>query len=266
MDMSKPSLSGLSQEKLRELIVDASSPAPPFVKDLVLNEIKFVNSAPSLSGGRVSIDVVDLDMHLVRYWHNNIQPLINQDETRADKGWDWRTITFGTNLMGTMLLQQPAGLAIVVNLEPEFKATIPVAMLQLVCNYPHFTNLRQQSTFVWYLAGAPPEVLQQLKAPGTDNLLFTDDKIPKGLGSFALDTSLIHAFLEENEGRLGLHADAKGGRGLIDWYHKKGMINIPATESLPKGYRKWFKGNDGRYFCYNLEEALEAAKTADEFR
>jgi len=258
----------LGQAQLREMssLVGSGDAVAQQVQSMILNEIKFIKSAPSLSGSEVSVDIVNLDQSLAKYWHNYIQPHINTIDGRADRGWDWRTILLGSNLIGRTLRQQPSGLAIVVNLMPDYPAMIPVAMLHLVDNYPHFKDRKLKSTFLWYLADAPIVVLQQLKDSSTGEHIFSDEKIPKGLGSFALDTSIIHSFRRNNAGRLGLHAAKEGGVRLFDWYLKKGMINLSDSETLPKGLRSFLKGNDGRYFCYNPQEALDVTKQVDKFR
>jgi hypothetical protein len=259
-----------NQAKLREalhsVIGDPQVSSHSSVRQFLLNEIKYIQSAPSLTGCNVPVDVVDIDQHLVRYWHSYIQPFINAIGDRADRGWDWRLICSASNLIGGVLRQRTKGLAIVVNLMPDFPAMIPVALLHLVNRYPHFRDHRQVSTFLWYLSDAPREALQQLKELNTGIQIFTEDKIPKMLGALALDTALIHSFRESNQGRLGLHAAPEGGQRLLDWYKDKGMIQIADSERLPPGLRRILKGNDGRYFCYTEEGALEAAQRVDAFR
>lgn len=266
MERLRRKLAGLTQHELRSMLVDPVKPIPLLIKELILNEIKFVCSAPSQSGGRVAVDVVDLDLYMAKYWHKHIQPIINQNKSRTDCGWDWRKIYIGSTALGSAFRQSPDGLVIAINMAPKFAALVPVAMLQMANNYPHFMNHGERSSFVWYLTQAPVNVLRELKDPASGLRYFTDDNIPKNLGSLALDCSIIMSLLEENDGRLGLHAAPQGGQDLIDWYEKKGMINVPASDPLPRGFRHWLKGNDGRYFCYNIDEALEAAKEADNFR
>lgn len=259
----------MEQSELRQYantIGNTSSDPDYYLLNLLLNEIRYISKAPSLTGGQVAVDVVNLDLHLARYWHNYIQPEINKNNVRADFRWDWRRIYYVSRLIGTSFGQSPGGLALVLNLKPAHQALIPVAMLQLVNRYPHFQDHSKGSTFLWYLSDAPREALQQLKVPNTATPLLTDDQIPKMLGTLALDSSVIHSYREGNMGRLGLHAAPRGGLPLINWYNGKGLVNIPASDNLPIGLRSLLKGNDGRYFCYNEPEALDATQKIDPFR
>lgn len=264
-------LGHLDQAQLREIAaefgdnkMDVATP----IRDLVLSHIKYVTKAPSLEKGTLAdIDVVYLNKGLINFWHNNIQPYINKHKKRSDYGWNWYNIEWRARALQILTNQNPCGFAIVVPHEISGdKVDIPVVMIQLVANYPHLDDNKQNSSFLWYFSNAPEEALLQIKDPDTDQPLLSDNRTPKLLGSLGLDTALIHSILEENAGRLGLHAAPKGGKRLFDWYLSKEMMNLPTSKALPNGVRSVVTGNDGRYFCYNKHVALKMTKEYDKFR
>jgi hypothetical protein len=63
-----------------------------------------------------------------------------------------------------------------------------------------------------------------------------------------------------------LHADLKGGDGLLAWYAKRGMAVLPKDEKLPVGPRRLFAPSDGRYCYYTVPAAVAASRELDDLR
>ena len=51
--------------------------------------VRFVRRAPNGSGGLVDLRVVHMHPSHVLWWHSHVQPVIDEDETRVDRHWNW---------------------------------------------------------------------------------------------------------------------------------------------------------------------------------
>ena len=218
----------------------------------------FVTRAPaSAKEAEGPVRVAPLTPKLASWWDQEVQPSIDDEKpTRADQGWRWPRLVGLATRLSRWLNQRPVGYAIGVPLQ-ERNQFVPCVLLLLVGNYRHLQNHYEDAVFLWYLSAAPVAVLQKF---------LPDEFRPKPLGVLGLDTALVHSFTLRLMGRLGLHADRKGGEDLARWYLKQGMTNLPAGAPLPTGFRASFVPNDGRYFYYDPGSATEAITRMDRFR
>ncbi len=94
----------------------------------------------------------------------------------------------------------------------------------------------------------------------------SEDRVPKRLGTIALDVAVTHSFNHGGHGRTSLHADPKGGDRLLEWYQGKGMKVLPTDRRIPFGPRRFLRPSDGRYCYYTVKAALEASRGLDSLR
>jgi hypothetical protein len=199
----------------------------------------------------VPVSVQELSDDHVRLWDERVQPVINQLDGRADVGWRWRRIRAVCRWAGA--LQEPAGFAVVVMNHGEALPEVPCALVQLVARLPALDDPAENAVFLWYLADASEKALGQMLEPPL---------VPKKLGTFGLDVAVSYSFRLLLRGRTSLHADPHGGERLSDWYAARGMLKYDAKEPRPS----LFRVNDGRYFYFTPEAALQWSQELDEFR
>ncbi len=99
-----------------------------------------------------------------------------------------------------------------------------------------------------------------------DDHPISEDRIPRRLGSIALDVAVTHSLNERRLGRTALYADERGGDPLLQWYVRRGKTVLPDEEKLPPGPRRLLKPSDGRYCYYTVPAAIEASKALDPLR
>ena len=75
-----------------------------------------------------------------------------------------------------------------------------------------------------------------------------------------------HSLNTWGKGRVGLHADVRGGDLLLGWYQQQGMTVLPADRRLPPGPRRLVRPSDGRYCYFTAKAALEASRRLDSLR
>jgi zinc transporter 9 len=71
----------------------------------------------------------------VLWWHSHVQPIIDRDRTRADRGWNWLLYVSFTTLAGTLLARRPAGYTVGIVVR-ELSSLVPCALVQLVGRFP----------------------------------------------------------------------------------------------------------------------------------
>jgi hypothetical protein len=200
----------------------------------------------SVPPGTVPLFVEDLTQEHVASWINDVQPHLSDD--RPDKDWPWELIFPLTRLTGGTLGQRPEGFALTTP-----SLNVPCAMGIMVTRYAALDRPSLEASFIWYMASAPTSLLRARLSP---------NDIPKLLGQMALFRAVQRAHEAGHAGRLGLHADPKGGEKLASWYRDQHMQKLPPTHPLPIGFRR-IAGNDGRYFYFN---EMSAGKFQRSFR
>lgn len=201
----------------------------------------------------------------VVWWHRHIQPEINKLTDRADRDWDWRRIYWVTRAVARVTRQKPVSFAICI-VPKDDPLLLPCALVQLAGRYPALNDHAESAVYLWYMADAPKSVLAGLRPEDQTTTQLALSDIPKMLGTVALDTAVTRSFKDGLRGRVGLHADPKGGTKLFQWYESRGMKNLAADAKLPPGIRRIIVANDGRYFYYTTAGAYFASRSLDQFR
>lgn len=226
--------------------------------------VKFVSKLPALNGKMYwDIRVSDLTKGHVEWWHRNVQCYIDTNTSRADVDWDWRLIYTYSNTAAKIFAQKPTGYALGIK-DPENNRFIPCGLVQIVARYPALHDYSRKSVFVWYLSTLPSELLPQfIKQVTTDRQEVVEP--PKLVGRATVDVAVTHSFNELLEGLVGLHAETNGGEELCHWYKNLGFQNLDKSVLLPVGFRR-IRGNDGRYFFLNSENAMLFSRKLDGLR
>ena len=222
--------------------------------------VRFVRRAPTRSGEPVNLRVAHMTLPHVLWWHSHVQPIIDRDPDRADRDWNWLLYVPFATVAGGVLARQPAGYTVGIRAE-EAGHFIPCALVQLLGRYPALNAPKQKSAFVWFMSTAPDEALLTIEGHP-----LSEDRLPKRLGSIALDTAVTHSFNKRHLGRTALYADEDGGDVLLEWYEGRGMTALPADQKLPRSPRRLIKPSDGRYCYYTVEAAREASRSLDPLR
>lgn len=175
--------------------------------------VRFVSRAPTKSGEPVGIRVTRMTLPHVLWWHSHVQPVIDQDSTRADRGWNWLFYVPFTTLARGLLMRQPHGYTIGIRAEETDDRFIPCALVQLLGRFPALDTPERKGVFVWFLSTAPDEALLTIQGHP-----ITEDRIPKRLGTITLDAAVTHALNKHRRGRTALYADEAGGDVLLKWY------------------------------------------------
>lgn len=159
----------------------------------------------------------------VRWWNSHIQPVIDEDTTRADRYWNWILISATSNIAGRFFSRKPKGCTIGLEHNRYF---IPCALIQLIGKFPYFIDQKKKSVFVWYLSVAPKKALTSL-----EDVKLNADELPKRLGAISLDIAVIHSLNWRLKDRTALHATIEGGDQLLEWYTKQGMSVYPKIKN-----------------------------------
>jgi hypothetical protein len=222
--------------------------------------VPFTQKAPTASGEDVSIRVAKMTAAHVLWWDSHVQPIVDRDPERADNGWNWLLYVPFAEIAGRVLTRKPAGYTVGI-CDQERDRLIPCALVQLLGRVPALDDHYRESVFVWFLSTAPDEALTAI-----DEHPIPPDRIPRRLGTIALDVAVTHSLNERRLGRTALYADKRGGGALLQWYRRRGMTVLPNGEQLPPGPRRLLKPNDGRYCYYTVPAAIEASEGLDSLR
>lgn len=223
-----------------------------------LKKIRFVKQAPCKNGELVPIHISRMTLQHVRWWHSTIQPVIDNMPDRADRNWNWILIAASSTFFGRFLFRRPSGITIGINVDRHF---VPIALMQIVGKFPYFIDRKKKSVFIWYLAVAPFQALSKINEVEIDV-----DRLPKRLGSIALDTAVVYSMNHLREGRTSLHAAEEGGDKLLQWYVSRGMEIYPEDKKLHVGLRRLIFPSDGRYCYFTEAGAIEEIKEFSSLR
>lgn len=222
--------------------------------------VPFVRRAPTKSGEDVPIHIAKMTAAHVLWWHSHVQPIIDRDPTRADKDWNWLLYASFAEVAGRVLVRKPVGYTVGVT-DPELDRFVPCALVQLLGRVPALDDHDRESVFVWFLSTAPDEALTTI-----EDYPIPEDRIPRRLGSIALDVAVTDSLNRRRFGRTALYADERGGEPLLQWYRRRGMTVLPDEDELPPGPRRLLKPSDGRYCYYTVPAAIAASKELDPLR
>ncbi len=222
--------------------------------------VGFPCRAPTKSGEEIEIRISHMTLAHVRWWHSHVQPVIDEDPTRVDRGWNWLLYVPFATLASGVLAREPHGYTVGIAAR-EVGRLIPCALIQLVGRYTALDDHQKKTAFVWFLSTAPDRALLDI-----EEYRLTGDRLPKRLGTIALDVALTHSLNHKRLGRVALHSDVEGGDALLEWYQRRGMEVLSAEQRLPPGPRRLLKPSDGRYCFYTVEGALEESQALDPLR
>ena len=221
---------------------------------------RFVSRAPTKSGKDVALRVAKLDLPHVLWWHSHCQPIIDRDPQRADYDWNWLLYAPFTFVAGGIMRRRPAGYAVGM-VSQESDRFMPCALALLLGRYPFLNDHRRRSTFDWFMTTAPVEAMVTVP-----EFPLTEDRVPKRLGTIALDVAVTHSLNHFGRGRVGLHAAETGGEQLLQWYKDQGMHVLAPEEKLPFGFQRMSAPNDGRYCYFTVDGALKLSRGLDHLR
>lgn len=222
--------------------------------------MRFISRAPTRDGGEVDLRVSRMAAPHVLWWHAHVQPVIDDDPDRVDNGWNWLLYAPLTRLFGIVMARRPVGYVVGIAAH-NIGRFIPCAMVLLLGRDRALDDHRKRSTFAWYLTTAPDAALLDIEEYRLD-----ESRLPKRLGTIALDVAVTHSLNHLARGRMSLHSESKGGEHLLGWYRKRGMTVLPKDRKLPIGPRRVFAPNDGHYCYYSIAAAIEASRALDELR
>lgn len=194
------------------------------------------------------------------WWHSHVQPIIDRDPNRADNNWNWLLYVPFAEIAGAVLTRRPAGYTVGLSDEARDRF-IPCALVQLLGRVPALDDHDRESVFVWFLSTAPDEALTTI-----EDHPIPEARIPRRLGTIALDVAVTHSLNKRRLGRTALYADGRGGDVLLQWYRRRGMTVLPDGQKLPPGPRRLLKPSDGRYCYYTVPAAIEASQQLDPLR
>lgn len=178
---------------------------------------------------------------LADYWHLEYQPTIDELQ-RPDSGWNWPSFHGWYEKLAGLLGQAP--FAYCLGVENQSRHFVPVGMIMLAGRYPALNNHSQSAVFAWFVSAAPEKLVSDRVGAN----------VPRGVGQALMDIALTHSGMSGYLGRMGLHADPKGGEQLMDFYHNRvQLMNLNSSAKLPRARRLF--GNDGRYFYADEEQA-----------
>jgi hypothetical protein len=208
----------------------------------------FVRSAPSKfdKRRRVDIRVTNMAAGDALWWDTRLAPKHASMASRADRYWSWSVLLPLCHLVQRVKRRYCRPL--VIWARTDSGRFLRVGMLILIEAYPYLdVEHPAESHFVWFMSGADAGVLTEF---GMSN--------PPALGRVLLDTAIVLSQNAEHAGRIGLHAAAAGGEGLLAIYDRLGLLRLPAAAPLPPSVRR---PNDGRFF-YADDSVAEALAVA----
>lgn len=175
-----------------------------------------------VDGGFVPVAVLRMTLQHCRWWHTHVQPVIDAEVAeRADKKWVWPRLYRLTRAVS--VARSCHGLVVAaVTTTPQ--GLVPLAMTRLVLPWPHLPERRRRSAFVWYLTTAPRQATAAL---------LPSLKLPKAVGSAALDVAVTESFNRLLQGRSGCTPHARAARACSTGTASKGRATSPATFRFP---------------------------------
>ncbi len=212
----------------------------------------FVRSAPGKVNKRRRVDIRVTHMAAgdALWWDTRLGPKHASMASRADRYWSWSVLLPLCHLVQRVKRRYCRPL--VFWARTDSGRFLRVGMLILIEAYPYLdVEHPAESHFVWFMSGADAGVLT--REFGMSN--------PPALGRVLLDSAMILSQNAGLAGRIGLHAAAAGGEGLLAFYDRIGLIRLPERAALPPSVPR---PNDGRFFYADegVAEALAAALDA----
>jgi hypothetical protein len=222
----------------------------------------FVTRLQTKTGAILSAKVVEATVEDAQWWNANVQkPFISVDkgvgkDERIDKGWDWPTIVVRSAVFEALATARSCAYLQLLCRRDDGLG-VPVGQVLLVDGYPLITRRSQESVFLWYLTGMPPQALRYFGIPD-------DLKVLRALVDIAIQFSFLRTYL----GRTCLHADRHGSKAARDELVAK-YNRIDLQQVAWAWYRFMVspvRRNDGRYFVADDSRALHLTTKLDSLR
>jgi hypothetical protein len=183
------------------------------------------------------------------WWDTRLGPKHASMAGRADRYWSWSMLLPLCHLVQRAKRRYCRPL--VFWARADSGRFLRVGMLIVIEAYPYLDiEHPAESHFVWFMSGADAGVL------GAEFGM----SHPPALGRVLLDSAIVLSQNAGLAGRIGLHAAAAGGDGLLAVYDRLGLIRLPTAATLPPLVRR---PNDGRFFYADEPVAEELAAGLD---
>ncbi len=198
-------------------------------------------------GRRVDIRITDMTARDAFWWDARLGPAHAKMASRADRLWSWSVLLPLCHLIQRAKRRYCRPL--VIWGRTDNGRFLRVGLSILIEAYPYLdVDHPGESHFLWFLSAADPGVLSAEFGMSQ----------PPALGRLLLDNAIVLSQNAGLGGRIGLHAAAAGGEGLLTLYDRCGLLRLPGTKPLPAPIRR---SNDGRFFYADegLAESLAAA-------
>lgn len=189
------------------------------------------------------------DDAILEYWHQNVQlPYINKDATRADRAWNWPKKWRYYTATGLVLNQWPV--CLFVGAQDGSGGVYPFGLILIAQRYRALHDRSLGSSFLWLLATAPDAYYKKI------------GRAPLSLGQVMVDVGITNSYVNGNMGRVGLHADGKGGARLRGFYSQKcGLLPLRAITWI-----SLLRLNFGGYFYTDDATGLKLSMALDHLR
>lgn len=179
------------------------------------------------------------------WWMSNVSPKLDQ-KSRLDWNWDWVNIYWLLRSIGTF--RSPKILAVQAENDD---GVVTLGLCAALTKEVYVLNDSSYSTFLWFLAAAPKEIVNEYCGNLVGKL---------SIGAHLIEYAVRYSFIMGHGGRNWLHAASDE---LKPYYSKQCfMHNTDKKINIPKIFRK----NDGLYFHHCPAKALYFLKRQEEKR
>jgi hypothetical protein len=183
------------------------------------------------------------------WWDTRFGPKHAQMAARADRFWSWSMLLPLCHLVQRVKRRYCRPLVIWARTDND--RFLRVGLSILIEAYPYLdVGQPGESHFVWFMSAADPGVL-------TTEFGMSH---PPALARVLLDNAIVLSQNAGLGGRIGLHAAAAGGDGLLVVYERCRLLRLPVAASLPPSIRR---PNDGRFFYADDRRAETLAAALD---
>lgn len=225
--------------------------------------IKFIQSLFVNSSRHLEARVLKATAEHALWWAKHVQPAIQCHPERPDRTWDWIALVNGATpvLRFARLSGQELHPYCIATQDASGDLVI-AGMVLLAEPYPFLMDHQKSAPFLWFLAAAPAEFLCQRLRNDRPRLL-----------QALVDICIVFSHEKNYQGRVGLHADPKGGDKLAQGYQRCGLRALPAEVKLPLA-RQFLRivatlggaETTGSYFYADTDHAEDILRLSDHLR
>lgn len=227
------------------------------------------------SSSFATVRVVPMTRRLLNIWHDQIQPLIDQnysthpcdpdERIRADVGWNWKTFSYHALAHDAAFVanKNRSTIKLCVVAVPEDpnhtpEEYFPIGMLILVPKFECNTPTRADRAFTWYMSNAPREAYDHyLKDAHGKGVRI------EGVAKMLLDCVVQAAIDIQADGTMLLRAATEGGKHLKRFYGDCRLRSLGYNNGPISFVRR---KNPEEYFLLNKTNANIMARHGDPLR